>query len=453
MQQTSPYRHLSEGSETEASTHITFTLLLNLRWGAVIAQALLVFAVYYFLKLQDLPYRILMFILAFECATNIFFAYLKNKKAIINEWIFATVMVLDVMLLTLLLHYSGGPMNPFTFLYLIHITIGAIIMRPLWAWCLAAFTTICYALLFYMPANSGISQPCHPVPSAMDVLSDPMQIHLQGMWVAFAITAFFIVFFVGRIQRALAKHQNTLSALAAEKMRSEKLASLATLAAGAAHEFSTPLSTIAVAAGEMHYVLKDRPDDHDLVEDATLIRDQVSRCKDILYQMAADAGEHLGEEMTEFYIESFVDALVDKFPQEQQDQIIIHNNVKGLAVRMPLRTLGRIVRGLIKNGLDATTDDSSVALTCSHDSSYLYFEVSDKGTGMDQEKVRRATEPFYTTKEPGKGLGLGLFLAKSAAERFGGDILLHSSVGGGSRVTLSFALEHILAQHLEQRTS
>ena len=92
-------------------------------------------------------------------------------------------------------------------------------------------------------------------------LSDPLKIHLQGMWVAFTVTAFFIVFFVSRIQLALARHQKTLADLQEEKTKSERMASLATLAAGAAHEFATPLSTIAVATGEMlHSLKKNQPD-------------------------------------------------------------------------------------------------------------------------------------------------------------------------------------------------
>jgi two-component system sensor histidine kinase RegB len=109
---------------------------------------------------------------------------------------------------------------------------------------------------------------------------------------------------------------------------------------------------------------------------------------------------------------------------------------------MPLRTLRRIVRGLIKNALDAAPS-APVLVECRQDATRLYIEITDNGAGMPPEIAARAAEPFFTTKEPGKGLGLGLFLAKSTAERFGGGLSLISQPGKGSKVTLFFAMEQI----------
>jgi len=427
-----------------ASSRIAFAWLLHLRWGAVAAQILLVLIAFLFLEIT-LPIGIISGILAFEIISNFLFIYLKQKDTPMADWIFILVMFLDTALLSLLLYYTGGPMNPFTFLYLVHITLGAILMPPGWTWALASFTTGCYATLFYLPAEGSMNQPCHPEPSMLAALSDPLKIHLQGMWVAFAVTAFFIVFFVSRIQQALSRHQKTLADLQEEKTKSERMASLATLAAGAAHEFSTPLSTIAVAAGEMLHTLKTNhraQEFPDLYADVTLIREQVKRCKDILFHMAADAGEHMGEPFTDFTIDELMENLISTFPDTLRNQVQYKNKAGDILVRMPLRTLRRIVRGLIKNGLDAAPS-TPVLVECRKDATRLYIEITDNGCGMAPDVVSRAAEPFFTTKEPGKGLGLGLFLAKSAAERFGGGLNVISEPGKGSTVTLFFALQQI----------
>jgi len=436
--------------KSATTAEVAFQWLLHLRWGAVAAQLLLVLLVFFFLPIA-LPYGIIFTILLFEVFTNLLFLGLSKKNVPVADWLVALAMFLDTALLTLLLYYSGGPMNPFSFLYLVHITLAAILLKPAWTWGLAGFTLAGYGALFYLPAAGSPSQPCHPEPALLATLSDPMKIHLQGMWVAFAVTAFFIVFFAGRIQQALAKEQATLAALREERSKNEKLASLATLAAGAAHEFSTPLATIAIAAGEMLHALKAEKGNEELVADATLIRDQVRHCKEILFQMSADAGENLGEELSPFLLDAFLTETISTLPESQRNQVQFFAKDPGVVVELPLRTMRRIVRGLIKNALDASPAGRPVQVEWLRDATFLSLQITDQGAGMAPETLARATEPFFTTKEPGKGMGLGLYLAKTAAERFGGGIKLQSRPGAGTTVTLFFSLRQIKASPAPMR--
>lgn len=441
-------------SRDTSSENFPLAWLLLLRWGALTCQVLLVLAVYIlFGTLPPLP--ILSLIIAFGVGINLDFhiSFQKKQKSIPAD-VFAMVMFLDITLLTSLIYFTGGPMNPFTFLYLIHVSLGAILMRPRWAWTLAAFTTILYALLFFLPDPSGAM--VHGAPDSMpesacffpnsqetSFKNPDLVLHLQGMWLAFVVTVFFIVFFVNKIQLDLEKHQQTLVELQTEKNRSEKLASLATLAAGAAHEFSTPLSTIAVATGEMLSTLSKQQTDPELIADVKLIRTQVDRCREILYQMSADAGEHLGESLRLFTIKELCNEVLLWFPDHLRTRIKLECSIKELVIRMPFRTLKRIIRGLIKNALDASPDDCPILVSCRKDDRFLYIEVRDQGIGMDEETLKKAIEPFYTTKEPGKGLGLGLFLAESAAERLGGFFHLSSTPGAGTTAVISFSLSQI----------
>jgi len=425
----------------ETTANIAFTWLLHLRWGAVLCQAILIYIAYSYLEIA-IPLIFVMAIILFEALSNLFFTFLARRKEGVPEWFFGIVMLLDVIFLTALLYYTGGPMNPFTFLYLVHIVLGAILMRPSWSWSLTFFSVFCYSSFFLIDpeilgqlplmlpggyiGGGDIQETCHPAIAEYMLLSDHMKLHLKGMLLAFAITAFFIVFFVGRIQKALEEHQKTLLILDEERSRSEKLTSLATLSAGAAHEFSTPLSTIAVAAGEMLHQLKSGRIDQGLVEDAQLIKDQVKACKDILYQMAADAGEHLGEALEKFSVHQIVSGAVNDFSENDRARIKIENDAAELSILIPYRTLFRTIKGLVKNGLDASPAGGLVILRCFYDKNFLYFQVDDQGSGMDEETMTRAVEPFFTTKEQGKGLGLGLFLAQNVAKQFGGELRISS---------------------------
>ena len=449
---------IAEWPIKETTTNIAFSWLLRLRWGAVLCQALLILMAYLFLKIA-IPIPIVSIIILFKGASNFYFSGLVQRKKRISEWLFGLVMFLDVFFLTALIFYTGGPMNPFTFLYLAHIVIGALLMHPNWSWSLAIFTVLCYAGLFIVEpitlGQSGLGQAggifglvqnqevCHTEIQELSMLSGHMELHLQGMLLAFTITAFFIVFFVGRIQKALEEYQRTVDSLEEEKAKSEKLASLATLAAGATHEFSTPLSTIAVAAGEMLHELKDVKNNQDLLADAQLIRDQVANCKEILFQMAADAGKHLGEPLDEYTTAEILDRVLQSIAAEDHDRIRINNEADALSFLVPIRTLVRSIKGLINNGLDASGADSPVKVRCYSDNKFLYFDIQDQGTGMDQSILAKAHEPFFTSKEPGKGMGLGLFLAQNVAESYDGELRISSEPGQGTTVTISLALQQI----------
>ncbi|MEN8135635.1 MAG: ATP-binding protein [Thermodesulfobacteriota bacterium] len=436
--------HLKSLQPTDSATaQIAFSWLLKLRWGAVICQLLLIAIVSLLFDIY-IPTPILLAVIFFQICSNLYFHFLEKKRTPIKPLVFALIMAWDIVQLTLLIYFTGGPMNPFTFIYLVQVALAAILMQPGWAWALNIMTILCYALLFILPPapdfNEGLVSSS-ATGSACGTDSS-MALHLQGMWAAFAITAFFIVFFVSRIRKAMASHQQTLASLEDEKLRSEKMASLATLAAGAAHEFSTPLSTIAVAAGEMVHHFKDQGGDPDLIDDANLIKAEITKCRDILRQMAADAGEHLGESFISITLAEILDKVAAEFHNETGRKILFDLAMENRAVIIPLQTWLRTLRGLMKNAHDACPA-GDIQGRVFIDNDYLAIAITDQGSGMSGDDLTRATEPFFTTKEPGKGLGLGLFLARSLAERFGGDLLIDSEPGQGSKVTFRVKLERI----------
>src|SRR5689334_12829524 len=80
------------------------------------------------------------------------------------------------------------------------------------------------------------------------------------------------------------------------------------------------------------------------------------------------------------------------------------------------------ISSLLANAFDASGDGDAVSLRFNVRGAMVRVEVQDRGGGMSSDAKRRAGEPFYTTKEPGRGLGLGLFLVRSLAERSGGSL-------------------------------
>ena len=452
----------------QTTAGIALNWLLRLRWWVIACQILLVLAIVTLFH-AAMPYEVFALILGFALVSNLYFHYLVRHREGVGEKTLMVVMFLDIALLTALLYTTGGPMNPFTFLYLVHISLGSILLPPRWAVALAFFATICYAVLFFLPTyipsrDLGLASlntvfaPCHVDSAPTVVFGREISPHLQGMWVAFAITALFIVFFVGQAYKALARHRQALHQLRDQQRKSERLASLATLAAGAAHELSTPLATIAVAAGEMRHLLKEGTKETappgsqktdlnqtapELITDLELIRNQVERCRDILYHLGAEAGEHHAELTERIPLSLAVEQAMSTFSAQQRQRIMLDNRASQLLIKIPRRTISRVLRALLKNALEASAPELPVELICRVDEGNLVIEARDRGQGMSREVQERAGEPFFTTKEVGQGMGLGLFLAKSAAEHFGGGLEIESAPGEGSLVTLKFALSRI----------
>src|SRR6185312_15786020 len=217
---------------------INFSWLVKLRWGAIAGQIATIVGVTHVLEVP-LPLTALYAIIAVELVSNIV-CVAAARRADAAEWWSGVVMVLDVVLLTALLHFAGGPFNPFSFLYLVEIALAAVIVRARWTWALVIVSLIGSGALFVGEPHMLVSPH-----------GDHMELHLRRMWVAFGVAASFIVYFLLRVRRDLEAREAELAEAQRRVDRQERLASLATLAAGAAHELATPLGTIALAAREL----------------------------------------------------------------------------------------------------------------------------------------------------------------------------------------------------------
>src|SRR5262249_26564536 len=148
----------------------------------------------------------------------------------------------------------------------------AVMLPPRLGWALVGLSLACSAALFVHHVPLAGAHEHHHVPGMkMDGASSGFDWHLRGMWVALGVAASFIVYFLRRVALELAERERQLATARERIARSERLASLATLAAGAAHELGSPLGTIAVAARELERSLAQRENEGSLRDDARLI--------------------------------------------------------------------------------------------------------------------------------------------------------------------------------------
>jgi len=403
-------------SDTALPDQINYGWLIRLRWSMVAGQLATILGVQWLLGMQ-LPLRPLLVIVALEAASNVGAAALGRRWQARQAWM-AGVMACDVVMCTGLLFFTGGPANPFSFLYLVQIALAATTLTGAWTWALTALALGCSAVLFLWH---------RPLPVSHELYMD---LHLRGMWVAFGVAASFIVYFLLRIRRALALREAELAASRRLAARQERLASLATLAAGAAHELSTPLGTIAVVMTELQRRAAALGADPEALEDLRLVRGQVDRCRAILERMSTDAGETIGEGPVATPLAALIEGALADLPPLRPVQRSLGADSAAWRVRVPPRAFGQALRGLIKNAQEASPPGSPVSVAVSHDDGVVAVEVSDRGPGIPASVLEHVGEPFFTTKPTGKGMGLGVFLARTTLERLGGDLRISSSAAG-----------------------
>jgi two-component system sensor histidine kinase RegB len=405
--------------------------LITLRWAAVGGQ-LVTMAVAVFAFHVKLPLAPLLVMVGVTALTNLILSAVFRRRTGLaddqgaSRWqvVEGLVMLLDLILLTGLLYYTGGPANPFFVFYFVNISLAAVVLPASWAWPLTAAAVALFAGLFFRHV---------PIPALEGTTVE------QGMLAAFATCAVVVVYFTTRLTHELRLQELALRGAESQRARNEKLEALGTLAGGAAHELATPLSTIAVVAKELEADAQRLRDDA-LSEDVRLIRSEVTRCRRILDRLASNAGHTAGEAPALLSLRDLVNLVVEELPERERVQIEVDDAVAPVMLQIPRDALSQAIRGLVENALEAVGEKQPVELSAHGGERGVRLVIRDRGQGMPDDVLQRVGEPFFTTRPPGQGMGLGVFLARSTVERLGGSLRIDSTPGQGTTVEIDLPL-------------
>jgi two-component system sensor histidine kinase RegB len=412
---------------------LNFRWLIRLRWSSIGGQIATIVAVNALFGVP-LPVGPLGVIVAIEALSNVACSLWLRRRGRdgVHEWHLAAVMALDVGFLTGLLYYTGGPENPFSFLYLVNIALAAVALRAQWTWMLVGLAMVAFGGL-PLTAYHGLSVEGLAV-------AERATIRQQGTWVAFGVAAAFIVHFLWRVTRALGQRERELGEARAAAARQDRLASLATMTAGAAHELATPLGTIAVVARELERAM-ERVGPGSELDDVRLIRAEVARCRLILDQMAAGVGKSAEQAVESVSLDALLEEVVAGVRAHPRVVLDLDGTPGSTALRLPPHAVAQALRGLVTNAQDAAPGDEPIRVVAGVAHRALTVQVIDRGPGMAAAVLERVGEPFFTTKPPGRGMGLGLFLARAVVERLGGELAIDSRPEVGTRVRVTIPAE------------
>lgn len=350
------------------------------------------------------------------------------------------VMVMDMLSLTALLFATGGPNNPFFMFMFVNVSLGALVLNRKWAWSINVLANLCFVLITFEHLDVA------ELDMKVARLGDQGKLSLNhfSLLTAFATCSSVIVWFMSRLTGEVRKKQAEIRRGQIDRSRDEKMEALGTLAAGTAHELATPLSTIAIVARDVEQAFEKHPPDfpgaEDVIEDVHLIRSQLDRCRSIIDRMSSHSGEAVGESLKRVSLASLAEASVEGLIGRGRVHLHLPDNHLNTQVLVPVDGLAQAIRGLIRNALDADPSDRPVTVSIERTRTHWKWEIVDRGEGMTAEVLERVSEPFFTTKVPGKGMGLGVFLAKNVVRRLDGSVNHTSSLGAGTTVTILLPL-------------
>ncbi len=395
--------------------------LAVLRWWLIAAEVLAIATVPLALDIP-LPVAPMLAVVFLQAVAN---AVTLSRLPDVGETGEAEVLVqlaIDIVAFSVLMFLSGGAANPLISLLLLPVAIAAMALSARCAVLVAAMAVAAYSALniVYLPL---------PVADA----ARAARLHLAGMWLTFVFSVALVTWLAVRMTEAIRRRDAELAAAREQALRDERVVALGALAAGAAHELSTPLATMAVIAGELE---ADERLDDDVRADIALLRKQVTACKGIISGLAVRAGAERLDSAAAVPVAAWLEGVHARW-REMRPRVRSELDVAGVSPRLSFvadATLAQALTNLLNNAANA---GRTVRLEARRDGDWLEIEVRDDGPGFPPQVLERAgREPF-----PGHagGSGIGLFLARASITRLGGELGLFNDHGGVARIRLPLA--------------
>lgn len=404
-----------------------FKQLIQLRWLAVVGQVITIGVVRQSLGIE-IPIDPMFMVLVTLAMFNLVCMVRCLVRRDVSSIEMLLVLLVDVAALTAQLYLSGGIRNPFVFLYLLQVILGAVLLPARAAWVMVAVSSLCVAGLAYIARPLALPFDHHRG------LASP---YVLGLVICFVLNAALLVLFIIRIMGNLRQRDARLAALRQRAAEEELIVRMGLLASGAAHNLGTPLSTLDVILGDWQH-LPQLSADPELAHDVAEMQSQVRHCKAIVSSILLSAGEARSESSRATTVCGFLDEVVQDWRNRRPDHRLQYENRFGQD--MPIvsaSALKQMMANVLDNAFEASPNAIEfVALRQSDD---LVLLVRDQGPGFAPELLPYLGEPYRSTKGRA-GRGLGLFLVVNVARALGGEVRAHNRSTGGAEVRITLPL-------------
>jgi signal transduction histidine kinase/HD-like signal output (HDOD) protein len=231
----------------------------------------------------------------------------------------------------------------------------------------------------------------------------------------------------------LVKSNRDVEAAHMKLLQAQKLASIGRMAAGAAHEMNNPL---AIISGRAQLLADKKKAREELNDHLTVIREQCERLSKIISDLLNFA-RPVTPETEEQRLDEAVDAAIDNLSEQLAAKTI--DIVRDIPKDLPKGAFDRlqiiqVFTNIIRNAIEAVKEQGTITIsaTASTREPFLIVKISDTGEGIEADHLDKVFEPFFSTKQAGRGTGLGLWVAYSIIEAHKGKMRVRSTLGKGT---------------------
>jgi two-component system sensor histidine kinase RegB len=398
--------------------YVRLDTILRLRWLAVLGQLAAIFIVAQGLDFE-VPVLPCLTVISLSAGLNLVLQMLYNPMQRLEPRYAAALLALNIAELAALLFFTGGLQNPFSFLFLAPVLISATALPTRLTISLGVLAAICATALafFHLPLPWDADEPL--------VLP---QIYLLGVWLSILTAIGVTSLYAFQVTEEARKLADALAATELVLTREQHLTQIDGLAAAAAHELGTPLSTIFLIARELEKNVGNTPE---LADDLKTLREQSQRCREILSKITQlnSAGAPFDRMRLSQLIEEAVAPHRD-FGIAIKIRIAVSTSVEPSMMRNPAVLYG--VGNILENAVDFARERVEVNAWWNADS--VAISISDDGPGIPPDLLKRIGEPYLSrrrgTDDGGErgGLGLGVFIARTLLERTGAKVVFSNRV-------------------------
>jgi two-component system sensor histidine kinase RegB len=393
--------------------YVRLDTILRLRWLAALGQLAAIFIVVQGLEF-DLPIVPCVAIICLSALLNLVLQMAFDPMQRLEPAYAAALLALNIAELAGLLFFTGGLQNPFSFLFLAPVLISATALPTGLTIALGVFAAACATALgfYHMPLPWDGDDPLVLPP-----------IYLFGVWLSILLAIGVTSLYAFQVTEEARKLSDALAATELVLTREQHLTQIDGLAAAAAHELGTPLSTIFLISRELE---KTTSGNGQLADDLRTVREQAQRCRDILAKITqlSSSGAPFDRMPLSTLIEETVAPHRD-FGIKIKVRIAVAGASEPVGMRNPAILYG--VGNILENAVDFARDTVEVNAWWNADT--VEILISDDGPGIAPDMLKRIGEPYLSRRRsadeaPGEhtGLGLGVFIARTLLERTGAKV-------------------------------